>query len=99
MKPGQYPKMETALVAWMHEARAANMSLSGTLLKSQPHLRSGSTFSMLRRKMSSNDRTTSTRGPRPAVFADAGYDNEQLQYIPEAEDIQQRPCKMYQAAH
>ena len=33
MKPGQYPKMETALVAWMHEARAANISLSGTLLK------------------------------------------------------------------
>ena len=24
MKPGQYPKMETALVAWMHETRAAN---------------------------------------------------------------------------
>ena len=37
------------------------MSPSGTLLKSQPHLRSGSTFSMLRREMSSNDRTTSTR--------------------------------------
>ena len=33
MKPGQFPKTETSLVAWMHEARAANMSLSGTLLK------------------------------------------------------------------
>ena len=32
MKPGQYPKMETALVAWMHEARGANISLSGTKL-------------------------------------------------------------------
>ena len=33
MKPGQYPRMETALVTWMHEARTANMSLSGTLIK------------------------------------------------------------------
>ena len=33
VKPRQYPKMETALVAWMHEARAAIMSLSGTLIK------------------------------------------------------------------
>ena len=41
--------------------------------------------------------------PCPAVCADAGYDalrynNEQLQYIPEADNIQQQPCKMYQAA-
>ena len=33
MKPGHYPKMEAALLAWMHEARAANIALSGTLLK------------------------------------------------------------------
>ena len=33
MKPGQYPRMETALVTWMHEARTTNMSLSGTLIK------------------------------------------------------------------
>ena len=33
MKPGQYPKMETALVTWIHKARATNMSLSGTLIK------------------------------------------------------------------
>ena len=33
MKPGQCLKMETSLVALMHEASAANMSLSGTLIK------------------------------------------------------------------
>ena len=33
MKPGQYPKTEAAVVTWMRQARAANMSLSGTLIK------------------------------------------------------------------